>query len=78
MKAKYYNIHIATKDNNLFWISLLLCDIVVYDLFILLSKMRYYIQIKTEYLDKKWKKQKTIEKTPILLAGRNMTACAKP
>jgi hypothetical protein len=51
MKAKYYNIHIATKDNNLFWISLLLCDIVVYDLFILLSKMRYYIQIKTEYPD---------------------------
>jgi hypothetical protein len=33
----------VTKQNNRLWISLLQCDKVVYDLFIILYKTRYYM-----------------------------------
>jgi hypothetical protein len=51
IKAIHCNIHMANKENDQLCISLLRCDIVIYDLFIVLSKTRYYIWIKTEYSD---------------------------
>jgi hypothetical protein len=47
MEAIYYNIHMTTKRNNQLYISLLQCDILVYDLFIVLSNTRHYMRIKT-------------------------------
>jgi hypothetical protein len=38
MEIIYYNIHMTTKENNQLRISLLRSDMVVYDLFIVLTK----------------------------------------
>jgi hypothetical protein len=43
MEAIYYNIHTATKENNQLWISFLGFDILICDLFIVLSKIGYYM-----------------------------------
>jgi Leucine-rich repeat (LRR) protein len=63
MEIIYYNIHMTTKENNQLRISLLRSDMVVYDLFIVLTKKAILYVDKNGISQLKPEKAKMVKNT---------------